>query len=368
MRPPTAVAGNGHGPERVRNSGEGAREPRPAPAEPPARRVRTRLLAFLAAVAVLALSVLAGLTVGSHHLAPGVVLDALTAPDGSPDHLVVTELRVPRTLLGLLVGAALGVAGALIQALTRNPLADPGVLGVNAGAGFAVVLGVSLFGVTRVDQYLPFAFAGAILATLLVYGVASRGSGGATPLRLTLVGVAVGAVLNGIASALTLLDPRLFDRMRYWGAGSLADRSEGTIAAVAPSILLGLAIALLLSRSLNAVALGDDLARTLGARVGAVRAATLVALTLLCGAATAAAGPIGFVGLMIPHAVRWLTGPDQRWIMPFCVVLAPALLLVSDVVGRLLVHPAELQAGIVTAFLGAPVLILLVRRTKASAL
>lgn len=332
------------------------------------RRWPFRAFMLLVSVVALVLITLLSLAIGSRSIPLDTVLAALIAPNGSPEHLVVTELRIPRTILGILVGAALGVAGALIQALTRNPLADPGILGVNAGAGFAVVLGVAVFGITRIEHYLPFAFAGAVLATLLVYGVAARGGAGATPLRLTLVGIALGSVLGGFSSTLALLDPDTFDRMRYWGTGSIADRPSGTIAIVAPFIILGLAIALLVSRSLNAVALGDDLARSLGASMGVTRIITLVAVTLLCGAATAAAGPIVFIGLMIPHAVRWLTGPDQRWIMPFCLVLAPVLMLVSDILGRLIVHPAELQVGIVTAFVGAPVLIALVRRTRASGL
>lgn len=337
-------------------------------APPRTGRTGLRVVLLILALAVLAVVVFLSLSIGSRALPLGVVLEALSAPDGSPEHLVVTELRLPRTLLGLAVGAALGVAGALIQALTRNPLADPGILGVNAGAGFAVVLGVAVFGVTRIEQYLPFAFAGAVFATVLVYGIAARGGGGATPLRLTLVGIALAAVLGGLSSTMALLDPDTFDRMRYWGAGSIADRPEGTVLAVAPFIALGLVLALASARSLNAIVLGDDLARSLGASVVSTRVLTVVAVTLLCGAATAAAGPLVFIGLMVPHAVRWLTGPDQRWILPFCLVLSPVLLLVSDIVGRLVVYPAELQVGIVTAFIGAPVLIALVRRTKASGL
>lgn len=333
-----------------------------------ASRRGMRLGLLLGAIALLALTACCSLFVGSRGLEPGVVLDALLRPNGSPEHVVILNLRVPRTVLGILVGAALGVGGALIQAFTRNPLADPGILGVNAGAGFAIVLGTAVFGVTSVALSLPFAFVGAIVTTFAVYAIARRGGGGATPLRLTLVGIALAAVLNGISSTLALMDPDTFDRLRFWGAGTLADRPEGTIAAVWPFIFVGLVMALLLARSLNAFALGDELAHSLGARVNRVRVLTIVAVTLLCGAATAAAGPIAFVGLMVPHAVRWLTGPDQRWILPFSLVLAPVLLLVSDMIGRLVVYPGELQVGIIVAFLGAPVLIYLVRRTRGSAL
>lgn len=339
-----------------------------APVDAAARPPALRPLLLGVSVIVLGLVCLASLAIGSKPLPLDAVFAGLLRPDGSPDSLIITELRIPRSVLGVLVGAALGVAGALIQAFTRNPLADPGILGVNAGANLAVVLGVAVFGITSVGQYLPFAFAGAIGATVLVYGIARRGGGGATPLRLTLVGLALGAVLSGMASTLALINPTAFNHLRFWAAGDLADRDPAAIPVVAVCIVTGLVIALLLARSLNAFALGDDLARTLGARIGVTRAATVVAITLLCGAATAAAGPIAFVGLMVPHAVRWFTGPDQRWILPFSLVLAPVLLLVSDIIGRLVVWPAELQVGIVSAFLGAPVLIYLVRRTKAAAL
>lgn len=327
-------------------------------------RRRHRLLWLLASVLLLVVVCLASLAIGSAPLPPATVWAALTAPDGSIDHVTVVSLRVPRTILGLLVGAALAVAGALIQGLTRNPLADPGILGVNAGAGFAIVLGVAVFGVTRIDQYLPLGFLGAIVGTALVYGIAVRGPEGATPVRLTLVGIALGAVFMGVSQTLTLLSADTFDRMRFWGAGSIADRPAGTIEVILPAILIGLALAFTTTPGMNALALGDDLARAVGARIGRTRVLGMIAVTLLCGAATAAAGPIGFVGLMIPHAVRFVTGPDQRWILPFALTLGPTLVLASDILGRLIVWPAELQVGIVTVFLGAPVLIWLVRRTK----
>ncbi|MGX1701670.1 iron chelate uptake ABC transporter family permease subunit [Microbacterium sp. NPDC055357] len=340
----------------------------PPPTRSASPRTARRLIALAGAVLLLIVVATVSLAVGSAMLPLDVVWDAFFAPDGSPAQVTVTEARVQRTILGVLVGAALGVAGGLIQALTRNPLADPGILGVNAGAGFAIVLGVALFGVTRIDQYLPFAFIGAIAATALVYLIASGGRGAPTPVRLTLVGIAFGAVLMGVTQTLTLIDPETFDRMRFWGAGTIADRPEGTIATIVPFIVGGLIVAAIAARPLNALALGDELARSVGVKIGLTRLLVVVAVTLLCGAATAAAGPISFVGLMIPHAVRWVTGPDWRWILAFSVVLAPALVLVSDIIGRLVVFPAELQVGVVTAFVGAPVLIALVRRSRARAL
>ncbi|ASR35676.1 ABC transporter permease [Prauserella marina] len=335
----------------------------PAPVRPTAARV----LWFAVSLIVLAVMFAVSVAVGSANLPLSTVWSALVSPDGGIDHSTIRTLRVPRTVLGVLVGAALGVAGALMQGLTRNPLADPGILGVNSGAGFAIVAGVAMFGVTRIEQYLWLGFAGAVVAAAIVYAIASRGPGGANPLRLTLVGVAFGAVLTGASQTLALINPDTFDRFRYWDAGSITDRPDGTVSAVLPFILIGLVLAFACARALNALALGDDLAKAVGARVGLIRLAGVVAVTLLCGAATAAAGPIVFVGLMIPHAVRLLVGPDQRWILPLALVLGPVLVLTSDVIGRLVIWPAELQVGVVTAFLGAPVLIALVRRGKPGA-
>ncbi len=337
--------------------------------EPPGtgRRTSLRVLALAASVALLVAVSAASIAIGSAHLSPSTVWDALVRPDGSIDHLTIRTLRVPRTVLGILIGAALAVAGTVIQGLTRNPLADPGILGVNAGAGFAIVLGVAAFGLVRIDQYLWFGFAGAVIAAVAVYMIAAGGRGGATPVRLTLVGVALSAVLAGVSQTISLLNPATFDRMRFWGAGSIADRPDGTISTILPFVVVGLVLAFACARGLNALALGEDLARAVGAQVAVTRLCGVVAVTLLCGAATAAAGPIAFVGLMIPHAVRFVTGPDQRWIMPFTLILGPVLVLVSDILGRLVIWPAELQVGVVTAFVGAPILILLVRRTRTNA-
>jgi iron complex transport system permease protein len=333
-----------------------------------ARTNLRRSLGWFAGLAILLLICLLSLSVGAKSIPLGTVWDALFAFSGSQDHLVVRDMRLPRTALGLVAGAALGVAGALIQAMTRNPLADPGILGVNAGAAFLVALAVGTFGVTALWGYIWFAFAGAILATLLVYAIGSWGRGGGTPVRLTLSGVAIAAVLGGVTQGLVLLDPVAFEAMRTWNAGSIAGRSGDVVWAIVPFVLAGLVVAMAIARPLNAVALGDDLARSLGADVGRVRVAGVIAVTLLCGAATAAAGPIGFVGLMVPHIARWIVGPDQRWIFAYTVIGAPMLVLSADVLGRVVIRPDEMQVGIVTALVGAPVLILLVRRKKASGL
>ncbi|UJW84948.1 iron chelate uptake ABC transporter family permease subunit [Devosia sp. SL43] len=327
-----------------------------------------RLGWLLAAVAVLLAVLVASIAIGSKDIAVQTVFDALFAYNDSDDHAIIQALRVPRTILGLAVGVALGMSGALIQALTRNPLADPGILGVNAGAAFFVVLAVGFFGISSIQGYIWFAFLGAVVTTVVVYGIGSVGRTGTTPVRLTLAGVAIGAVLGGISSGIQLLDPATFDRLRQWGAGSLVAPGYETIWAVLPFIAIGLVIALTMARPLNAVALGDVLAAALGANTVRTRIWVVISTTLLAGAATAAAGPIGFVGLMVPHVARWIVGPDQRWIFVFTLVLSPVLLLTSDIVGRLVMRPGELQVGIVTAFVGAPVLILLARRRRVSGL
>jgi iron complex transport system permease protein len=323
---------------------------------------------LLVVVLLVALSQLS-LLVGARTIAVSTALEALFAYDAnSVDHIVIMDYRLPRTLLSLLCGAAFGVSGALIQAATRNPLADPGILGVNAGAAFCVTLAVGLFGVQSIQALLWFAFLGAIIITLAVYSLGATGREGATPVRLVLAGVALSAVLGGIGSSITLLNPQAFDAMRQWEIGSVAGRNMDGVVAVAPFIGIGLVIALVAAPSLNAVALGDDLARSLGANIVRARILTLIAVTLLAGAGTAACGPIGFVGLMVPHVVRWFTGPDQRLIIPMTMIYAPVLLLAADIAGRLVLFPGELEAGIVTAFIGAPVLIALARRKKASGL
>lgn len=362
----TSVTVTARGADPVDRS-PGATEGQPPPGL--ARTMALRLTGLLVLVAALAIAVVLSLAVGAKEIHLPIVWEALTRFDGTlDDHVIIRDLRVPRTLLGLLIGAALGVAGALIQALTRNPLADPGILGVNAGAGFAVTVAVAVTGVTTIWGYLWFAFAGALVATVAVYAIGMVGRHGATPVRLTLAGVALTAVLGGISQSITLLRPEVFDQMRYWGAGSLAGRPPETAAVVVGFIAAGLALGLVAAHGLNAMSLGDDLARSLGSNLLRTRVLVVVAVTLLAGAATAAAGPIGFVGLMVPHVVRWFVGPDQRWIIPYTAVGAPVLLLASDVIGRVVAPPGELQVGIVTAFVGAPVLIVLIRRKKASGL
>src|SRR5690349_2002853 len=334
-------------------------------ARPRRARRTTLILGLVGCFALLLLVVLLSIAVGSKQIPLSTVIDALRHYDQSnTDHVIVHSLRIPRTLIGLLVGAALGLSGALMQGVTRNPLADPGILGVNGGAALFVVGGIYWFGLTSLTAYVWLAFAGAAAASVAVYTLGSLGREGATPVKLALAGAALTAMLGSLTTALLIGDVDTFDQFRFWSVGSLAGRGSDIAAQVAPFILIGIVLALVSGRVLNAMSLGDEVAKSLGQRVGLARLFVAVVVVLLCGAATAAAGPIGFVGLTIPHVARLITGPDYRWILPYSMVLAPILLLGSDVIGRIVALPGELQVGIVTAVLGAPFFIILVRRRK----
>ncbi|MDR6354465.1 ABC-type Fe3+-siderophore transport system permease subunit [Pseudomonas psychrotolerans] len=327
-----------------------------------------RPLFLLGCAGLLLLGVMAAsLALGATAIPLAEVWQALGHGCSDPACLIVREARLPRTLAGLLAGAALGVAGTLMQALTRNPLADPGILGVNAGASFAVVLGIALFGASGPEQYLGYAFGGALLASLVVLlaGVAG-GPGGFNPMRLVLVGVALGAMLEGVSSGIALLDPQVYDQLRFWQFGSLDVRQLDLLSSASLPVLGGVIIALLLAPALNALSLGTDLAVALGTRVRQTQLLGLLAITLLCGAAAAAVGPIAFVGLMVPHLGRWAIGEDHRWLLPLVLLFTPSLLLTADIAGRLLVT-GELRVSVVTAFLGAPLLIWLARRQRQGA-
>lgn len=331
-------------------------------AEATRRRAATNALWWcVLALGVVALA-WASLFVGARPVSASDVWDAVFDYAGKWDQEVVTGYRVPRALLAIVVGAALGVAGSLIQRLMRNPLGDPQILGVNAGASLAVAVAVGFFGMTSVWGYVWFAFAGAVVAMAVVYGLGTAGRGPMTPVRVTMAGIAVTAVFTGAVRGIALVKPDAFDALRNWEVGSLVGRDTTVLAAVTPFVVVGIVLALGLSRSLDAIAMGDDLAVAMGVRVPRVRMLSLLAITLLCGAATAAAGPIGFVGLMVPHAIRMLLGVGGWWLTAFSMLGGAALVLVSDIVGRVIVRPDEVPVGIVTAFVGAPILILLVRR------
>lgn len=340
------------------------------PANPIARRGSAPLtLGLLGLVGgVVCLSVLS-MTVGARPITLDTVWTALTALDAtSTEHRIIWDLRLPRTLMGLAVGAALGLSGAVLQGATRNPLADPSILGIHSGAALAVVLGVAVFGITQLSLYVWLAFVGAAIAMLLVYSVASLGREGATPIKLALAGAAMTAAMQSVISAILLTSSRTLDEIRFWQVGSLAGRGMDIVVQVAPFLAIGIVMALLAGRLLDGLSMGEDVAQALGQNVRRSRIFAGVTAVILSGAATAAAGPIGFVGLTVPHLARAVTGPNYRWILPYSMLMAPMLLLGADIVGRIIAPPGEVQVGIVTALIGAPFFIALVRRRKLASL
>lgn len=313
---------------------------------------------------LLVAAVLASLAAGSRGIAPGQVLHALLHRDDGDESTIVWTLRVPRTVIGVAVGAGLALAGALMQALTRNPLADPRLMGVTSGASLGVVIAISVFGLTTLPAYIWFGIVGAALAGTFVYGLAARTRDGASPVTLALAGTALDASLTGVVIAVLTVNAQTFDQYRFWAVGSLAGRTPEIAMWVLPFVAVGVVLAFGAARGLDALALGEDMARGLGRNVGRVRLLAAVAAIVLTGAAVAAAGPIGFVGLALPHLARGLVGADHRWVLTISLLLGPTLLLSADVIGRVILPPAEVRAGVVTALIGAPLLLLLVRRGR----
>ncbi|MER7402080.1 iron ABC transporter permease [Streptomyces sp. NPDC000070] len=319
-----------------------------------------------AALAVAVVGLLS-LAVGTRPVAPDGVLDALLHGGDSPDALVVRSLRVPRTVVGLAAGAALGVAGAALQAVTRNPLADPGILGLSQGAAAGVVVAIAAGWAGGFGGYVWFAFTGAVVAACLVYGVAARGRGGASPVKLALAGTALSAMTAGGTTVVLTSSSATLDQFRFWQVGALSGRDADTVGRMLPFLVVGVLVVLGCARGLDALALGDEVARGLGHRVGVVRAAAALGATLLTAAAVAAAGPIAFVGLAVPHLARRMVSGGHRVVLPLSGVLGAGLLVGADVVGRVVRAPAEVPAGVMTAVVGVPVLVVLVRRRGAVA-
>jgi iron complex transport system permease protein len=333
------------------------------------RYQRGLALGLLVLLGVLALVTFLSVTQGSREISLGEVVRAFgNFGSGTVNDTVTLEMRVPRTMVGLLAGAALGLSGAVLQGVTRNPLADPGIMGVNAGAAAAVVLAITLLGVGGVSTYIWFAFAGAGIATVLVYAVGSLGRDGATPVKLALAGAAVTAGLTSYTSAMIMTDEVVLNQLRFWQVGSLAGRYAPIVTGVAPFVIVGCLAALLCGRWLNALAMGEDTARSLGVQVGRTRLAMFLVVAVLCGAATAACGPIVFVGLAVPHLARLICGPDYRWILPYSMLIGPIVLLLADILGRVLAGDGELQVGVMLGVLGAPFFIGLVRYGRLSEL
>ncbi len=322
-----------------------------------------RAIAMLLLAAVVLAGGVASLAIGSRWLPPDTVFDVLLHDDGSEAATIVHALRVPRTALALSVGAALGVAGALMQGHTRNPLADPGLLGVEAGAACAVVAGIFVFGVADLSGLAWFALAGAGLAAVVVFAVGSTRRG-PDPLSLVLAGAAVSALLSAVTAGIVVRDSETLDSYRFWVVGSAEGRDLSVFWQVLPFLLAGLLLAAVSTPGLNLLQMGDDVAASLGLHPWRHKALGIGAVMLLTGGATAACGPVGFVGLVVPHLARRIGGVDYRWVVPYSALLGAGLLTVADIAGRLVVRPAELQVGIVMALIGGPVFVLLVRRTR----
>jgi iron complex transport system permease protein len=339
----------------------------PDTARPGRRPVPVRVLLVLGAVAALALAGAASVAFGVREVGLGDIWAGLTGSTGSVAEAAVAK-RVPRTVLAMVVGGALGVSGAVMQGVTRNPLADPGILGVTTGASLAVVAGIAFFGLSTPSAYIWVAILGAALAATFVYAVGSLGRGGATPLKLALAGAASSAAFSSLISAILLPRIDVMDQFRFWQIGGVGGASSGKTLQVLPFLAVGALVCLASARGLNSLALGDDVAHGLGERVTRTRLLAAAGAILLCGAATAVAGPIAFVGLAVPHLCRLLVGIDHRWLLPASALVGAVLLTAADVVGRLVARPEEVDVGIVTALLGAPVFIWIVRRQKVRAL
>ena len=318
-------------------------------------------LGLVVGTGILFVFLLASVRFGAAQIGTKEVISAFTDYDGSEEDLITRTLRVPRALIAALVGAALGVAGALMQGLTRNPLADPGILGIEAGAALAVVGAVFFLGVSSLSTYALFAFTGAGVVAAVVYGLGSLGRGGMSPMKTTVVGAAMAALLSSLTTAMLILNQRTLDEIRFWLAGSVAGRDLGLLLQVLPYILVGLLLALALGRQVTTLTLGDDVANGLGQRTAWVKVGAAIAVVLLAGSAVAVAGPVGFVGLVVPHIVRFFVGVDYRWILPYSILVGAILLVSADIAARLVLRPQELPLGVMTALVGAPFFIYLAR-------
>ncbi|PSB09506.1 iron ABC transporter permease [Pleurocapsa sp. CCALA 161] len=312
-------------------------------------------------ISILGLSLIASITWGAADIVFNDIYQAFTAFDGSTNHLIIRTVRLPRSLIAMLVGASLAVAGAIMQGLTRNPLASPGILGVNAGAAFAVVVGTFISGSSSLTVYAWYAFAGAAISAITVYFLGSLGRGGLTPFNLTIAGAALTAFISSITSGILILSQRTLEEIRFWLAGSVAGRDLNLLLQVLPYICLGLVLAIALSRQITILSLGEDTAKSLGQSTALIKILAAISIILLAGASVAIAGPIGFVGLIVPHIVRLLVGVDYRWILPYSAILGAIMMLIADLCGRLVIQPSELPVGLVMPLIGAPFFIYLIR-------
>lgn len=331
-------------------------------------KLYNKILLMMISLFSLLLCVLISLSFGARFVSFHEVWDTLIHSRMTSINEIVVHERIPRTVLGLIAGGSLGISGALMQAITRNPIADPSILGVNTGASLFVVGGIAFLGISSPEEYILLALLGAVITAIFVYGIGSMGPGGATPIKLALAGAATSAALSSLVNAIIMPREQVMNAVRFWQIGSISGATWEGIISVLPILLIGLFLGLISTPALDVLAMGDEMATGLGVRVGIVRLTGALSGVLLCGAITALAGPIGFVGLMVPHTMRLICGPSLRWIVPMSALGGAVLLTLSDVFGRLIGSPGELEAGIVTAFIGAPILIIIAMRAKGRAL
>ncbi|PLZ90997.1 FecCD family ABC transporter permease [Fischerella thermalis] len=325
------------------------------------KRQMPTLLGLVLGLCILLICLVYSVTLGAADIPLDKILASFIAFDGSYEHLVIQTVRLPRVLIAILVGSALAVSGALMQGLTRNPLADPGILGIESGAALAVVATIFIFGSSSLSVLTIVAFLGAGVTATLVYFLGSLGRGGATPLNLTVAGAALTALISSLTTAVLIVSQRTLQEIRFWLAGSLAGRDSNILLQALPFVIIGLVVAFALGRQITTMSLGEDVAKGLGQKTAWVKIITAVSVVLLAGSSVALAGPIGFVGLIVPHIVKFYIKADYRWILPYCAVLGAILLLVADIAARLLLKPQELPVGVMTALIGAPFFVYLAK-------
>ena len=331
-------------------------------------RKKNFVLAMVLCMALLFIFAVFSISFGAKQIAFSKVIDVILGKDVDSLEATIIQQRIPRTVFGILAGGALGISGALMQSITRNPIADPSILGVNTGASLFVVAGIAFLNITAAYQYIWLAIIGAGITAFFVYSVASIGKDGATPLKPALSGAAVSIVLGALVSTIMLPDDRVLQAFRFWQVGSIGSATWDNISLISPFLIMGFIISMFISRYLNNLALGDEAATALGTNVVITRSVGALASVLLCGATTALAGPIGFVGLIVPHLIRLIYGSEMEKILPLSFLGSGILLLVSDLIGRIIGSPGETEVGIITAVLGAPVFIFAIRKGRVKSL
>lgn len=321
-----------------------------------------RTLGIIIGILIVLLLMWCSVIFGLTNITPKMVIDSFTNFNGSNEHIIIQDTRIPRALIAAAVGASLAVAGAIMQGLTRNPLASPSIFGINAGASFFVVLGVSLLGITSIKMFSWLAFLGATIAAVVVYLLGSFGRDGLTPVKLTLAGAAIAALFSSLTQGLLTLNEQALDQVLFWLAGSVQGRDLSLLTAVLPYLIIGWIFSLFIGSKMNVLNMGEDVAKGLGQRTMLVKVFGAIIIVLLAGGSVAVAGPIGFIGIIIPHITRWLVGIDYRWVIPYCALFGAMLLLLADIGARYIIMPAEVPVGVMTAFIGAPFFIFIARR------